>query len=79
MCRYVLAYLSLSLSRSWSRPLAVYLFLFLSLSLSDQIVSGVDICAMLQQGSHHVYVPFGARGDKSRRALDETRKEKNAH
>ncbi len=79
MCRYVLAYLSLSLSRSWSRSLAVYLFLSLSLSLSNPLVGGVDICAMLQQGSHQVHVPFAARDDKSRRALDETRKEKNAH
>jgi hypothetical protein len=34
---------------------------------------------MLQQGLHHVHVPVGARVYKSRVALDETRKEKNAH
>ncbi len=77
----MLVYLSLSLSRSWSRSLAVYLFvsLSLSLSLSNLIAGGVDICAMLQQRLHHVQVSFGARVDKCRVALDETRKEKNAH
>ncbi len=79
----LLVYLSLSLSRSWSRSLAVYLFLSLSLSrslsLSNHIVGGVDICAMLQQRLHHVQVPFPAREDKSSQALDETRREKNAH
>ncbi len=75
----MLAYLSLSLSRSWSRSLAVYLFLSLSLSLSHVIGGGVDICAMLQQRLHHVHVPVVARVHKSRPALDETRKEKNAH
>jgi hypothetical protein len=34
---------------------------------------------MLQQGLHNVQVPVAARPDKSRVALDETRKEKNAH
>jgi hypothetical protein len=79
----MLVYLSLSLSRSWSRSLAVYLFLSLSHTHTHThthiIVGGVDICAMLQQRLHHVQVPFLAREDKSRRALDETRKEKNAH
>ncbi len=81
----MLVYLSLSLSRSWSHSLAVYLFVSLSLSpslplsLSNILVGGVDICAMLQQRLHHVQVSFAARPDKSRPALDETRKEKNAH
>ena len=81
MCPYKIVYLSLSLSRSWSRSLAVFLYLSLSLSLSlsDLIGGGVDICAMLQQRLHNVQVPLLARVYKSRVALDETRKEKNAH
>jgi hypothetical protein len=77
----MLVYLSLSLSRSWSRSLTAYLFVSLSLciSRSNLIVGGVDVCAMLQQRSHHVYVPLHAREHKSRVALYETRKEKNAH
>ncbi len=75
----MLVYLSLSLSRSWSRSLAVSLSLSLSLSFSNLIVGGVDISAMLQQRSHHVEVTIYARVDKSRVALDETRKEKSAH
>ncbi len=75
----MLVYLFLSLSRSWSRSLAVSLSLSLSLSLSNIIGGGVDICTMLQQRLHHVEFTFPAREDKSREALDETRKEKNAH
>ncbi len=72
-----------------SLPLSLALALLISLprclplSLSHThthiIVGGVDICAMLQQRLHHVYVPVVARVHKSRSALDETRKEKNAH
>jgi hypothetical protein len=82
-------YLSTSLSRSRALDLAPSQStsfshsLFVSLSLSHThthiIVGGVDICAMLHQGSQHVEVPFLAREGKSRPALDETRKEKNAH
>ena len=77
--------LSLALALLISPPrclplcLSLALALSLSLSLSNLIVGGVDICAMLQQRLHHVYVPFEARPDKSREPLDETRKEKNAH
>ncbi len=71
--------LSLALALLISLPRCLPLSLSLSLSLSNIIVGGVDICAMLQQRLHHVYVPVVARADKSCHALDETRKEKNAH
>ena len=71
--------LALALLISLPRCLPPSLSLSLSLALSHIIVGGVDICAMLQQRLHHVYVPFLTREDKSRPALDETRKEKNAH
>ncbi len=77
MCRYLSVYLSLSLSLDLAPSLSTSLSL--CLSLSDRIAGGVDICVMLQQGSHHVQVPFVAREHKSRPALDEMRKEKNAH
>jgi hypothetical protein len=70
--------LALALLISIPRCLPLSLCLFVSLSLSH-ICGGGDICAMLQQGSHHFVVPVDARPDKSRPALDETRKEKNAH
>ncbi len=78
---YICLPLSLTLALLISLPhcLPLSLSLSLCLSLSNRIVGGVDICAPLQQGSHHVEVPFLARDYKSRHALDETRKEKNAH
>jgi hypothetical protein len=71
--------LALALLISLPRCLPLSLSLSVSLSLSHIIVGGVDICATLQQRLHHVYVPVVARVHKSRSALDETRKEKNAH
>ncbi len=71
--------ISLLISLPRCLPLSLSLYLSLSLSLSDLFVGGVDICAMLQQRLHHVEFPVDARPHKSRRALDETRKEKNAH
>jgi hypothetical protein len=81
--------LSLSLTLDLAPSLSTFLFLCLSLSLchhlvdsgslSDLIVGGVDICAPLQQGAHHLEVPVLARPHKSRVPLDETTKEKNAH
>jgi hypothetical protein len=52
-----------------STSLSLFLSLALSLSHTHIIVGGVDICAMLQQGLHHVQVPFVARDYKCRRAL----------
>jgi hypothetical protein len=71
--------LSLALALLISLPRCLPLCLSLFLSLSNLSGGGVDICAMLQQRSHHVYVPVDARVHKSRPALHETRKEKNAH
>ena len=48
----------------------------MSVSLSNLNGGGVDICALQQQGAHHVYVPVVARDIKSGPALDETRREK---
>ena len=71
--------LSLALALLISLPRCLPLCLCLCLSLSDLIANGVDICAVLQQDAHHVYVPELARGHKCRGPLDEARKEKNAH
>ena len=81
MMLYVSLPLTLALALLISLPRCLLLSLSLSLSHTHThlIVGGVDICAMLQQRLHHVHVPFPAREDKSRVALDETRKEKNAH
>ncbi len=76
---YVSLPLSLALALLISLPRCLSLSLCLSLSISNIIGGGVDICAMLQQGLHHVEVPLHAREGKSRAALDATRKEKNAH
>ena len=66
--------LSLALALLISLPRCLPLSLSLSLSLSNLIADGVDICAMLQQRLHHVYVPVMAGDGEGSRALS-TREE----
>ena len=47
-----------------------HIYIYIHTHVYTHIISGgVDICALLQQGSHNVYVPVLAREDESGHAL----------